>query len=224
MAQQLLTCEKRGRVADCVGLGQHDHGLHARALHQGSEALQATQVEIIVEAHHQQGQINVADHRMPVPICIAPHQMGLWQHALVYPTLMVSVLIRPHPVADRQCGFSLGQRAGQPRQCPRAALAGAVMHLQSFSVQGGQAHQLQRAGAFCVLNVIAKLCRLPRGLLRQCSVEAHRTQAFEVDVNHDGLTWFLHAHASMDRAPQRWLAARARKRRRRSGLRGQVRR
>ena len=69
-----------------VGLGQHDHRRHAAGVGQRQVALEAAQVEVVVEAHHEQGRVDVADDRMAAAVAVAAGDVRRRRHARVHPS------------------------------------------------------------------------------------------------------------------------------------------
>jgi hypothetical protein len=123
-----------------VGLGQHDDRLHAAGLHEREIALDAARVEVVVEAHHEQRGVDVADDRVAASVGIARAmwvcggtrvrtQQSPWRSTLA--TTQSPTAIRCPALRSRARNGS----AGGPSH------AGAVVQMDGLAVDLDQPHQ-----------------------------------------------------------------------------------
>lgn len=101
-----------------VGLRQHHDRRHAAGVREREIALQAAQVEVVVEAHDEQRAVDVADDGVAAAVAVAAGDVGRRRHALVDAPLAVGVGSDEHPVAAGQHRarlISLRARRGRTR-------------------------------------------------------------------------------------------------------------
>ena len=106
-------------------------------------ALQPARVEVVVQSHHQQRDVDVADDRMPATVPVDARQVIGGLHPRHHPATAVRIVLTQHPVADRQRGAVVGQAARQTRLGPRDDLAVRVVQRQRLPVDLGDAREPQ---------------------------------------------------------------------------------
>ena len=154
-AASALVAQRRFGRGD-VGLGQDDDRRDAAGVDQRQVALEPAQVEVVVEAHDEQGPVDVADHRMAAAVAVAAGDVRERRHAQLHPARARGVARGEHPVADGEHRAAFEQLAGEPRHLAGRAFAAAVVQLHRLAVHGADPQQVealvaarrQGAGAF----------------------------------------------------------------------------
>jgi hypothetical protein len=142
------------------------------AVHQRQVALEPAQVEVVVQAHHEQGPVDVADDRMAAAVAVAAGDVRKRRHAPLHPARARGVARGEHPVADGEHRAVFEQLAREPRHLARRALAHTVVKLHGLAVHRADPQQVE--------TLIAALGRVA-GALGECRREADALEAIEIE-------------------------------------------
>lgn len=152
--------QPRRSVGTQVGLGRHDDGIDRGQLHRSQVALEATQVEVVVQAHHQQCRVDVADddlpHHLVAIIVLAARHLCRRLQPGVHPPLAEVVACGDHPVADGEHVGDGGELGHQRGACACAEMLLAVVQQQLTAVDFEHTHQVRCGDAARQIRQVAR--------------------------------------------------------------------
>ena len=140
-------------LAAGIGLGQHHHRRNFGQPHQRQITFEATQVVVVVQPHHQQCGIDIADDHhardFVAPVVQAARNLRERWYTGVRPPFAVHVALCQNPIAHRQRIGISRQGVEQSRQRARAVFMLAVVQRQAFALHFGDAQHLVKFGQWC---------------------------------------------------------------------------